>query len=132
MVFSFEAEGEVRLYPGNYSIYLEHKKEEEEKEGGKTKEQKVSNSQPFVPEIKKPKSESKKPSKASFKEKREYEDLELKIPQLEAEKIQVEKKLYHNPPSGHTEVQKLSDRLVELTKLIEKSTERWLELSERI
>ncbi len=132
MVFSFEAAGEVRLYPGNYSIYLEHKKDEEEKEGGKTKDLKVSNSQPFVPEIKKPKSESKKPSKASFKEKREYEDIELKIPQLEAEKIQVEKKLYHNPPSGHTEVKKLSDRLAELTKLIEKSTERWLELSERI
>ena len=132
MVFSFEAEGEVRLYPGNYSIYLEHKKDEEEQEGNKTKEQKVSNSQPFVPEIKKPKTESKKPSKASFKEKREYEDLELKIPQLEAEKIQVEKQLYHNPPTGHTEVQKLSDRLAELTKLIEKSTERWLNLSERI
>ena len=132
MVFSFEAEGEVRLYPGNYSIYLEHKKDEEEQEGNKTKEQKVSNSQPFVPEIKKPKTESKKPSKASFKEKREYEDLELKIPQLEAEKIQVEKQLYHNPPTGHTEVKKLSDRLAELNKLIEKSTERWLELSERI
>ena len=132
MVFSFEAEGEVRLYPGNYSIYLEHKKDEEEQEGNKTKEQKVSNSQPFVPEIKKPKTESKKPSKASFKEKREYEDLELKIPQLEAEKIQVEKQLYHNPPTGHTEVKKLSDRLAELTKLIEKSTERWLNLSERI
>ena len=132
MVFSFEAEGEVRLYPGNYSIYLEHKKDEEEQEGNKTKEQKVSNSQPFVPEIKKPKTESKKPSKASFKEKREYEDLELKIPQLEAEKIQVEKQLYHNPPTGHTEVQKLSDRLAELNKLIEKSTERWLNLSERI
>ena len=132
MVFSFESEGEVRLYPGNYSIYLEHKKDEEEKEGSKPKEQKVSNSQPFVPEIKKPKTESKKPSKASFKEKREYEDLELKIPQLEAEKIQVEKQLYHNPPTGHTEVKKLSDRLAELTKLIEKSTERWLNLSERI
>ncbi len=132
MVFSFEVEGEVRLYPGNYSIYLEHKKDEAEQEANGTKEQKSSNVKAFAPEVQQPKVEAKKPSKASFKEKREYEELELKIPQLEAEKTQIEKKLYHNPPSGHTEVQKLSDRLAELNQAIDKSTERWLKLSERI
>ena len=132
MVFSFEAAGEVRLYPGNYSIYLEHKKDEAEQEANGTKEQKSSNVKAVAPEPQQPKVEAKKPSKASFKEKREYEELELKIPQLEAEKTQIEKKLYHNPPSGHTEVQKLSDRLAELNQAIDKSTERWLKLSERI
>lgn len=132
MVFSFEAAGEVRLYPGNYSIYLEHKKDEAEQEANGTKEQKSSNVKAVAPEPQQPKVEAKKPPKVSFKEKREYEDLELKIPQLEAEKTQIEKKLYHNPPSGHTEVQKLSDRLAELNQAIDKSTERWLKLSERI
>jgi ATP-binding cassette subfamily F protein uup len=142
MVFSFEPAGEVRLYPGNYSIYLEHKKDEADQEANGSKEQKSSNIKAVAPEVQQPKVESpkvesskadkKKPSKASFKEKREYEELELKIPQLEAEKIQVEKNLYHNPPSGHTEVQKLSDRLAEITAAIDKSTERWLKLSERI
>ena len=132
MVFSFEAAGEVRLYPGNYSIYLEHKKDEAEQEANGTKEQKSSNVKAVAPEPQQPKVEAKKPSKVSFKEKREYEELELKIPQLEAEKTQIEKKLYHNPPSGHTEVQKLSDRLAELNQAIDKSTERWLKLSERI
>jgi ATP-binding cassette subfamily F protein uup len=141
MVFSFEAEGEVRLYPGNYSIYLEYKKDEAEKESSDakeqaankaTKEQKSSNIEPSAPETAKSKVESKKTSQLSYKEKREYEELEAKIPKLEAEKTQIEKNLYHNPPSGHTELQKLSARLAELTMEINTSTERWLELAERI
>ena len=140
MVFSFEPAGEVRLYPGNYSIYLEHKKDEIEKEANQGKEQtnkasknqKSNNLESAPVEVSKPKSESKKAPKASFKEKREYEELEVKIPQLEAEKVQVEKKLYNNPPNGHSEVQKLSDRLAEINQAIEKSTARWLELADRI
>jgi ABC transport system ATP-binding/permease protein len=140
MVFSFEPEGEVRLYPGNYSIYLEYKKDEAEKGSSNAKEQankvvkeqKSSNVIPSVAETTKPKTESKKPSQLSYKEKREYEELEAKIPKLEEEKTQTEKKLYHNPPTGHTELQKLSDRLAELTVAIDKSTERWLELAERL
>jgi ATP-binding cassette subfamily F protein uup len=140
MVFSFEPEGEVRLYPGNYSIYLEYKKDEAEKGSSNAKEQtnkvvkeqKTSNVIPSVAETAKPKTESKKPSQLSYKEKREYEELEAKIPKLEEEKTQTEKKLYHNPPTGHTELQKLSDRLAELTVAIDKSTERWLELAERL
>ena len=138
MVFSFEPEGEIRLYPGNYSIYLEYKKDEAEQEssGAKAqsnkgaKEQKSSNSAPFVPDI--PKVEAKKPSQLSYKEKREYEELEAKIPKLEEEKTQTEKKLYHNAPSGHAELQKLAARLAELNQAIEKSTERWLVLAERV
>jgi ABC transport system ATP-binding/permease protein len=133
MVFSFEAEGEVRLYPGNYSIYLEYKKDEAEQESNKSsKEQKPTKSEPSAPEAAKPSVEVKKSSQLSYKEKREYEELETKIPKLETEKTQIEKKIYHNPPKGHTEVQKLSDRLAELNLAIEKSTERWLELAERI
>ena len=140
MVFSFEAEGEVRLYPGNYSIYLEYKKDEAEKESSSAKEQsnkvakdqKSSNIAPSGSETAKPKADPKKPSQLSYKEKREYEELEAKIPKLEEEKTQAEKKLYHNPPSGHTELKKLSDRLAEINQAIEKSTERWLELAERI
>jgi ATP-binding cassette subfamily F protein uup len=138
MVFSFEPEGEIRLYPGNYSIYLEYKKDEAEQEASDAKaqsnkgakEQKSSNSAPFVPDI--PKVETKKLSQLSYKEKREYEELEAKIPKLEEEKTQTEKKLYHNAPSGHAELQKLAARLAELNQAIEKSTERWLALAERM
>lgn len=133
MVFSFESEGEVRLYPGNYTVYLEYKKEEVESE---TKEQ----STKIVPVIaeaiepSKPKPEAKKSPKSqlSYKEKREYEELETKIPKLEDEKAQIERTIYHNPPSSHIELQKLADRLAELTAAINQATDRWLELAERI
>jgi ATP-binding cassette subfamily F protein uup len=132
MVFSFEPEGEVRLYPGNYTVYLEYKKDEADRESSEAKEQ----STKIVPVIAtaiepaKPKPETKK-TQLSYKEKREYEELEAKIPKLEAEKAQVEKKIYHNPPSSHLELQKLADRLAELTAAINQSTERWLHLAER-
>ena len=136
MVFSFETEGEVRLYPGNYTVYLEYKKEEADRESSETKEQ----SAKIVPVIaeaiepSKPKPEAKKAPKTqlSYKEKREYEELETKIPKLEDEKAQVEKNIYHNPPSSHIELQKLADRLAELTATINQATDRWLELAERI
>jgi ATP-binding cassette subfamily F protein uup len=135
MVFSFEPEGEVRLYPGNYTVYLEYKKDEADRESSEAKEQSIK----IVPVIAtaiepaKPKPETKKTQKTqlSYKEKREYEELEAKIPKLEAEKAQVEKKIYHNPPSSHLELQKLADRLAELTAAINQSTERWLDLAER-
>jgi ATP-binding cassette subfamily F protein uup len=141
MVFSFEPEGEVRLYPGNYSVYLEYKKDEREeannessdaKEQSAKTSQKVNNANAVISEAIPPKTEAKKLSQLSYKEKREYEELEAQIPKLETEKSQVEKKLYHNPPTGHSEVQKLSDRLAQITAAIEKSTERWLELADRV
>lgn len=140
MVFSFETAGEVRLYPGNYSVYLEYKKDEAETEANDTKEkankvykdQKSSNLNTAVAETPKPKAEIKKAVQLSYKEKREYEELEAKIPKLEEEKSKVEKNLYHNPPTGHAELQKLAGRLAELIAAIDKSTERWMELAERI
>ncbi|MBW4524251.1 MAG: ABC-F family ATP-binding cassette domain-containing protein [Phormidium tanganyikae FI6-MK23] len=118
-IFALEEGGNVREYPGNYSVYLEHKKDEEvavEK----------------LPEAKSvaPKSVSNKPRKLSFKEKRELETLETRIPELEAEKTAIEQKLYKNPPAGFSEVQKLSEQLANLEEQIETSTIRWMELSE--
>ena len=118
-IFALEAGGNVREYPGNYSVYLEHKKDEE------APVEKLPESKPAVP-----KSVSNKPRKLSFKEKRELETLETQIPELEAEKSSIEQKLYHNPPSGFSEVQKLSEQLANLDEQIENSTLRWMELSE--
>jgi ATP-binding cassette subfamily F protein uup len=71
------------------------------------------------------------PKKLSYKEKREYEQLEAQIPELEAEKEGIETTLYGQPPSGYSEVQALSERLAELTTAIDAATERWMELAER-
>jgi len=116
-ILEIETGGNIRSYPGNYSTYLDFKKQEEEEKNPKpTKGKSTSN--------------FKKPKKLSFKQAHELEILETKIPELEAEKQAIEKTLYDSPPSGFTEVQKLSQRLSHLNHEIEKGTERWMELSE--
>ncbi|MFB2893620.1 ABC-F family ATP-binding cassette domain-containing protein [Aerosakkonemataceae cyanobacterium BLCC-F50] len=129
VIFAFEAGGNLRQYPGNYSVYLDYKaaKETEEKETKKTKEHSASNERKSKTENPK----SNQPRKLSFNEKREYEGLENKIPEMEAEKEAVEKILYNNPPSDFNELQKLTDKLAALTEAIDSATERWLELAER-
>ncbi len=65
----------------------------------------------------------------SFKEKREFEQLEQEIAALEAEKQSIEEALC----SGALSVEELTEkskRLPELTDLIDEKTMRWLELSE--
>jgi ATP-binding cassette subfamily F protein uup len=143
-IFALEPSGNIRQYPGNYSVYLDFKKAEEEstaqtevtssKSSKSTSAQKqIADSPDDSTENSKPKTQnSTKPRKLSYKEKREFEQLETEIPKLEAEKIEVEKTLYHNPPAGFSQVQQLSERLAELTQTIDAATERWLELAELV
>ena len=125
-IFSLEPGGNIRQYPGNYSIYLDYKKAEED--AGKidaTSQKSVKQSdQPVVATT------TTKARKLSYKEKREFETLEAQIPKMEAEKVEIEKTLHRNPPDGFSAVEKLSARMAELEHAIETSTERWLELAE--
>jgi ATP-binding cassette subfamily F protein uup len=123
-IFALEPGGNIRQYPGNYSVYLDQRKTEEEAAASKREAPKA---QPA-----KAQPSDDKSRKLSYKEKREYESLETKIPAMEAEKAEIEQTLYGNAPSGYTEVQKLSERLDELTHAIDTATERWMELAERL
>jgi ATP-binding cassette subfamily F protein uup len=123
-IFALEPGGNIRQYPGNYSVYLDQRKTEEEAAASKREAPKA---QPA-----KAQPSDDKSRKLSYKEKREYESLETKIPAMEAEKAEIEQTLYGNAPSGYTEVQKLSERLAELTHAIDTATERWMELAERL
>jgi ATP-binding cassette subfamily F protein uup len=131
-IFAFEKGGKLRQYPGNYSIYIEYKKAEENAtknaENLSTNASKSVTSNTSVTTVDK----SDKSRKLSFKEKKEYETMEAKIAQLEAEKETIEKTLYNNPSSDFTKVQKLTEKLAELTDAIDQATERWLELAERV
>ena len=131
MVFALEPGGNLRLYPGNYSVYLDYKKAEEAKEiKGQKEKEKVTRT--VESNNSKSTSSTQKTPKVSFNEKREYEQLESKIPKMEAEKEDIEKILSNNAPSGFAEMKKLSDRLAQLTQEIDRATERWLELAERV
>jgi ATP-binding cassette subfamily F protein uup len=86
-----------------------------------------------------PKATGKKPKPApgqsrplSFKEKREYEQLEAQIEAWEAEKQGIEAQLYGQPSPEYGEVTRLSEQLAALTSAIDQGTERWLELAERL
>jgi ATP-binding cassette subfamily F protein uup len=121
-IFSFESEGNLRQYPGNYSVYLDYKKSEEQPQEIKVKKSETPGKENV----------SSKTNKVSFKEKKEYELLEAKIPKMEMEKEEVETILANSPPQDFREVSKLSERLAQLNQEIDKSTERWLELAERL
>ncbi|MFM7448124.1 MAG: ABC-F family ATP-binding cassette domain-containing protein [Leptolyngbyaceae cyanobacterium] len=140
-IFAFEGGGVIRQYPGNYSVYLDFKKAEEEAEEKPETvplQPQAQQDTTGLPAGKRQKPENRKlqdpskPKKLTFKERKEYEQLETQIPAMEAEKEEIEKILYLNPPAGFTEVQQLSQQLAELTQAIDTSTDRWLELAERI
>ena len=129
-IFEIEPDGSVRQYPGNYAVYLDFKQAEAAKIAETT------NDRPSKPKAEPQKLKATtpvnngKPRKLSSKEKRELETLETKIPELEAEKAEIEHTIYHQPPAGYTKLQELTEKLQDLDRAIERSTERWLELAE--
>jgi ATP-binding cassette subfamily F protein uup len=129
-IFALEPGGNVRRYPGNYSIYLDCKKDEKREENSAPTIQ--VGPKPTAPEpvLVEPTTIATKARKVTFKEKREYEELEAKMPTLEAEKAELEAKLYSNSSGGYSDVKALSDRLANVNNEIERSTDRWMELAE--
>lgn len=122
-LFVFEGNGEVRDYPGNYSQYrIEERAREKNKDVPQAAAATREEAPKEVAPVKK---------KLSFKEKREFEQLEKDMPALEAEKVVVTDKMA-NPGINYDEIQKLSHRITEITNLLEEKELRWLELSEYI
>jgi len=120
-LFIFEGMGKIRNFPGNYTIYRINK-EEEEKELKKIDKQI------------KPKKEKIKPKqnsqKLSFNEKREFEQLEIDLESLNAEKEDIEKIMSSGTLSNEDLLEK-ANRFEKVSELIDDKELRWLELSER-
>ncbi|MBE9129717.1 MULTISPECIES: ATP-binding cassette domain-containing protein [unclassified Coleofasciculus] len=130
-IFAFEEGGNLRQYPGNYSIYLDYKQAENAEaaqQSAKSQSKKEASSNAEKSE--KQSSSNGKSRRLSNWEKREFEELESKIPQLEAEKAEIEKTLYNASPGKVTQVQELYEKLEVLNQSIDTATERWLELAE--
>lgn len=123
-LLAFQGSARIKDFPGNYTQYREWKEvqellEKEKEHAAKPKEEKVQQAQP--------KNDEKK--KLSFKEKREFEELDALIPQLEEEKANLENELSSGTLSTDELLQK-SNRISQLIEEIEEKTMRWLELSE--
>lgn len=119
-IFVFNGQGDVRDFPGNYSVYREWK---EAKERHDRSIQKPIKEKP----IKETKPSEKK--KLTFKERKEFEQLEIEIAQMEEEKKQIESDLSSGTLSV-SDVTEKSKRYSELIEELDTKSMRWLELSE--
>jgi len=121
----FEGEGKITDFPGNYTIYRNKVEEDEEKSKNKAR------AEARTAEIKpkeKPQNENKK-QKLSFNEKREFEQLEKEIPELEFQKEKLENQM-NSGELAHDELYEKSLELEKIKTLLDEKEFRWLELSE--
>jgi ATP-binding cassette subfamily F protein uup len=126
-LFVFHGNGEVQDFPGNYTQYrLEVRGERLEGRGERLEGR--GERLPAAPqENKKVKTEQKR--KLSFKEKKELEELEVRMPALEEEKAQLEA-LLSGGATLPDEIAKASVRYQEVQDALDEAEMRWLELSE--
>lgn len=132
-LFVFEGDGVVNDFPGNYTSYRIHLKEKQAQQktsinttlmtndAAKSIETTTSNTEEPIKKEKK---------KLSYNEQRLYENLEKDIAQLEVEKLQLTDQL--GTLSNYEDLQKVSNRILEIGKLLEEKEMKWLELSERL
>ncbi|MEZ5427344.1 MAG: ABC-F family ATP-binding cassette domain-containing protein [Pyrinomonadaceae bacterium] len=126
-IFRFEGAGKIRRSPGNYSAYLELREREEEKAKGEDPASADSSAKKSGDSRNR---ETTAPKKLSFKEKREFETLEEKIPETEERLAAIEKDLIEFATDSD-QVNRLFTEQQNLNEMLEKDLERWLELSER-
>lgn len=119
-IFVFQGEGKIKDYYSSYTEYRQLKKRDEQIQ----KQLEIEKE----PAKEKPRSSNRAP-KRSYKEQKEYENLEIEIPELE-EKLE---KLVKILNSGETDAEKLqaaSQEYENIQKDLDAKTERWIELDE--
>lgn len=121
-ILVFKGQGNIKDFPGNYTQYREWT-DDEEKQATETEEKKQEQRKEQESRVEKQK------TKLSYKEKREFEQLEKDIEQLETEKKNIEDKL-SSANISVDEITTLSKRLPIVMNELDEKTNRWLELSE--
>ena len=130
-LFIMEENGDISGFVGKCSEYIEYRAEvkkeqalraatEPAREGGEQRS--ASQGEPS------PSSVTNQKKKLSFKEQKEFEQLNEEIPALEAEQKELEPKM---ASSDFEEVRKASERYKEIEALLEEKYPRWEELAER-
>ena len=122
-IFVFNGDGDIKDFPGNYTDWRDWR-EEEKVAAAKAAAEKAAKS---AQEKQNYRTESKR--KLSFKERKEYEALEVEIMELEEEKSAIEQAMCSGT-LGNDELVAKSRRIQDVIALIDEKTLRWLELSE--
>jgi ATPase components of ABC transporters with duplicated ATPase domains len=120
----FKGQGEIKDFPGNYTQYRDAEKLKEKTE---QKEKKESKPERQATETRKREQDKQK---LSFNEKRELEQLDKEIPQLETEQKELEEQLSSGQLSSDDLLSK-SNRISQIIENLDEKTLRWLELSEK-
>ena len=130
-LFIMEENGDISGFAGKCSEYIEYREEakqalraatEPAREGGEQAQMKFANANQGET------SPSSQKKKLSFKEQKEFEQLNEEIPALEAEQKALEEKM---SSSDFEEVRKAGDRYKEIDALLAEKYPRWEELAER-
>lgn len=121
-LFVFQGNGVIEDFPGNYTQYRETQKvkSEDVPTTGVKKADMKKDTKPNT---------ANRVRKLSFKEKRELEELEVRIPQLEQEKSTLEAQLSGGLTDSDA-IAQASARYQEVQTLLDEAEMRWLELSE--
>ncbi len=143
-LFILENDGNISGFVGKCSEYIELREEQQKEERNKKGEVSPSLQPAALRQAQGPQSsatlsagsnaarnacsESPKKQKLSFKEQKEFEQLDAEIPALEAEQKELEPLM---ASSDFAELQKASTRYNEIVKLLEEKYPRWEELAER-
>ena len=123
-VLGEEGQTAIRDYPGNYTQYRALRQSE------------INKNQAALAEAKRAKQDSEAPKikgdysvRLSYKERLEFEELEVQLPKLEAQRDELQTKLMQE--TDHVRLTEMGNQLGNISRQIEEAEMRWLELSER-
>lgn len=123
-IFVFEGDGKVKDYYGNYTDYRIARDKELKLQKRAEKEHRLAQTSVEQP-VEKPVSK-----KMTYKERKEFEQLEVDIEQLELEKTELVDKMNSGEGSAQ-DLQSWSERYEVVEVTLDEKTMRWLELSEK-
>lgn len=120
-IFEVDGSGKILRYTGNYSDYAEKRRETEKTEKKKAEPQNEKNrkERPAAPQK----------LKFSFKEQREFEQIDEEIAGLEERLKKCEAALAENA-ADYVKLEELTAQKEELGRLLEEKTDRWVYLNE--
>ncbi|MBS1667287.1 MAG: ABC-F family ATP-binding cassette domain-containing protein [Bacteroidetes bacterium] len=127
-LFVFQGDGDIRDFPGNYTQYRIALKDDDKLTDVGTE---MSEKKPAKPVAPTPVPVVAEKKKLTYKEQREFDLLEKEIEKLNLEKSAITDKM-NSGTEPFEELQRLSNRIGELTQLLDEKELRWLELSESV
>ena len=124
----FHGNADIQDFPGNYTQYRAWK---EERDALKKQEEAALQTKKNPAPEKPRRQEAEAKRRLTFKERKEFEALDAEIPQLEAEKVELEQAMSSGTLSTDELLAK-SQRITQLMEELDEKTMRWLELSEYV